>query len=406
MCFAVKRGLDMIFGYYFRLLKLTKIKWLSVFFAKVLYIFRIIKFKINELKVPKTKVDMSYEEALEIVENTHPDIKAKMNCNNLPINDEIDLSIVVPVYNYASKIQANIESVLAQKTKYNYQLILVDDGSTDGSRDIVLKYENLKNVKVILQDNKGIAGARNTGIDAANGKYLMFIDCDDTIHDDMVETMLNCAFENDNDIVMTAHSLVKERNGQVTSVIPNIYPDADLYNYGKEAKILNYPGLPWGKVYKREMFNNVRFLEGYWYEDTIIHWLLFSQCKSFKYIPKVEYDYMWYENNFSHVQGGKKSVKSIDRYWMLKVIIEQYLKIGLEKNKLFYILLLTHLSQYYYSDISNLEKRTVDALFILACELFDEYKPNRKYKLPYKLRKIEKSLTERNIELWKMYSVM
>lgn len=394
----------MIYGFYFRFLKFTHNKVLSSILAKLARIVFCIRFIINKLKIKKHIVDMSIEDAHKIVEKTHPDPRIKPEYNNCEIDESLDLSIIVPVYNYANLIEKNIKSVLNQKTKYKYKLILVDDGSTDGARDILLKYKDNPNVKVILQENQGIAGARNTGIENANGKYLMFIDCDDEIHDDMIETLLDRAYEKNCDIVMCAHNLVKERNGQVLDVIPNVYPDRDWLKYGEDAKILNFAGLPWCKVYKREMFNDVRYFPKYWYEDNIIQWLIFSKSKNFSYVSKIEYEYRWYENNFSHVQGNNKNNKSIDSYWILKAILEQYEKIGLPYDKKFYIMLLTHLSTYYYTSFANLDSQVIEALFMLAHELLEKYKPQKPYKLPYMLKVVEKSIFTKDIELWKLAS--
>ena len=343
--------------------------------------------------------------ARKLIETTYPDPMGRAIIVNPEIEKELDLSIVVPVYNYAGLIEKNIESILRQKTKYQFQLILVDDGSTDGAREIVMNYQSHPQVKVLLQENQGIAGARNSGINHAAGRYLMFIDCDDTVHDDMVETLLDRAYAENCDIVMCAHNLSKEKNGQVYQVIPNIYPGKNLLGYKNGDTIMNYAGLPWCKVYKREMWNQVRFLPGYWYEDTIIQMLLFTQCKKFSYVPKVCYEYRWYENNFSHIQGKSTNIKCIDRYWMLLIIIQMYKDMKLPLDGRFYTLLLKHLSAYYYPTIANLDEKVIEGLFVLGCDILDKYRPKEKVKLPYMLRVTEKAMVNRDIELWKLASV-
>ena len=395
----------MIYGFYFRFLKLTKNKPFSIILAKIAHFLYVCLFEIKRLFRRRQRTAMTKEEALAIVNDVYVKQAAARSVPvNPPIREDLDLSIVVPVYNYVHLIRANIESILNQKTKYRYELILVDDGSTDGSRDILLEYKDLPNVQVIFQTNQGIAGARNTGINAAAGKYLMFVDCDDTIHDDMVETMMDRACRDNCDIVMCAHNLAKEHHGQVYQVVPIVYPQKDLMKYGKRAEMLNYAGLPWCKVYKREMWNDIRYLLGYWYEDTLIQWLLFPQCKKFAYVPRVEYEYRWYENNFSHVQGGVKNYKSIDRYWMLLEIIGYYQAMGFPMDEMFYVLLLTHLSTHYYSSFTGLKDEIVDALFVLARDVLEHYKPEKRYRLPYMLRITEKALLQGDLSLWKLAS--
>lgn len=394
----------MIHAFYFRFFKLIQSEWISVLLAKIAYFFYLAKFTLKKWMIKRYVVGGGPDIALKIVSSVHPDPSGRLICQRSVSEASIDLSIIVPVYNYAKLIRQNIESILSQNTQYTYELILVDDGSTDGARDIVCSYADDPRVNVICQQNQGIAGARNTGLNNARGQYIMFVDCDDVVTSDIVETLMQKAYKDNCDIVMCAHDLVKERDGVVNSVIPNIYSSWNLSGYSKDASILNYAGLPWCKVYKRKLWENVRFLPGYWYEDTIIHALLFTQCKNFAYIPHVCYHYRWYDNNFSHVQGKRTNPKCIDRYWMLVPIFEQAVALGVTNSDCFYTMLLQHLSTYYYNTIQGMDEDVVEALFVLACDLFRKYRPSRKVKLPYILCQVEKSLIEQNINLWKLAS--
>ena len=233
----------------------------------------------------------------------------------------------------------------------------------------------------------------------------MFVDCDDAVKENIIETLLKPAKEQDLDIVMGAHDLVKKKDGMITEIIPNIYPQKNLLGYKNGDEIMNYAGLPWAKVYKRKLFEQVRFFPGYWYEDTIIQSLLFTQCESFAYMPTVIYDYSWHESNFSHTQGGKNQPKAVDRYWLLSAIAKQYEKMGLPIDAKFYTMLLKHISMYYYRTIATLPEEVIQAMFVAGRELLLKYKPDEKVKLPYMLRLTEKAVLENNIELWKLCSV-
>ena len=96
-------------------------------------------------------------------------------------------SVVIPVYNKKSSIQATIQSVLAQ-TLRDYEVIVVNDGSTDDSLSVARSFE-ARGVRVIDQPNQGVSVARNTGILAAEGEYISFLDADDTWHPDYLETI-------------------------------------------------------------------------------------------------------------------------------------------------------------------------------------------------------------------------
>lgn len=394
----------MIYGFYFRFYGKFHNSVFSSVLAKLAYMLYCCVFFLKKLSHKRVSVDVNIDDARNIVNGIHPRLDSHPVYENKPIDDNIDLSIVVPVYNYVDIIESNIDSILNQKTEYNYQLIIVDDGSTDGAADVLKRYADNPKVKLIFQKNAGIGAARNTGINNADGKYLMFVDCDDIVHDDIVETLMNKAYSENYDMVMCAHNLSKERNGAIYEIVPNVYPKYNLIGYKNGDKIMNLAGLPWCKVYKREIWNNVRFFPGYWYEDTIIQFLIFMQCKNYAYIPKIEYEYKWYEKNFSHTQGNSASPKSIDTYWLLIEILEQYKKNNMPVDDRLYTLVLRHISTYYYGSVKNLDSKVVEALFVLAKDIYSEYKPNHKVKLPFMLRQVEKSFDNNDIELWKLAS--
>lgn len=393
----------MKYGFYFRLYRIFKSEWICCVLADLLYALYLCKYIIKKMFLKKEHVNLSYEQACEVVEALYRKPVSNPEYINPKVKNELDLSIVIPVYNHVDILENNIESVLNQKTKYNYEVILVDDGSTDGAREFLLNYKDKNNVKLIFQENGGIGAARNTGINNASGKYLMFIDCDDIVHDNIVELLMNKAYEENYDMVVAAHNLVKEKNGVVYSIVPNVYPERNLAGYKNGDAIMNLPGLPWAKVYKRNLWDNVRFFPGYWYEDTIIQPLIFTQCKSYAYVGQVVYDYKWYESNFTHDQCGKSTPKVIDRYWILTDILEHYKKMKIQDDKVFYTLLLRQLCCFFYRDVRRCPE-AVEALFVLAGELLKNNKPKEKVKLPYILRQTEKAFETKNIALWKLAS--
>ena len=94
-------------------------------------------------------------------------------------------SIIVPVYNVENYVDKCIKSILNQTYK-NYEVIIINDGSTDNSLNIINKYKNNKKIKIITQKNKGLSNARNNGMKMATGDYLLFIDSDDYIEDKLL----------------------------------------------------------------------------------------------------------------------------------------------------------------------------------------------------------------------------
>ena len=395
----------MIHDLYFRFLKISHNEKISILLSYIAKFVFFLRFLVKRLLLKKEIFEMNMDQAIEILRKTSPETTLKPDYSIVSSKLLYDLTIIVPVYNHLDVLARCIDSLINQETHFSYELILVDDGSTDGAQILVDEYGVQDNVKIIHQINSGIAGARNTGLRYSSGRYLMFVDCDDYVHDDLVESLMNRAEQVKADIVMCAHALVKVKNGVVTSRFPNIYPDNNMLGYKNGDEIMNYPGLPWGKVYKRELFEKVRFFPGYWYEDTIIHSLIFTQCKVYSYIPEVKYEYQWHESNFSHTQGGKGQKKSVDRYWLLQAILERSEELGFDKDAKFYTMLLKHVSAYYYPSVASLSEDIVQAMFIAGRELLLRCKPTEKVKLPYMLQQTEKALIEKDIALWKLCSV-
>lgn len=391
--------------FYLQFKKRIKNDFLSLIFANIAYFMFLCLYNVKKIFRKREYSSLSLTDAKELINKAFPHPDNSLEFVNPKINDKLDLSIVITVYNYADKLGDNIPTYLNQKTKYNYECIFVNDGSTDSSEEVIKKFSDDPKVKIVNRKNGGLSAARNSGINVAAGKYIMFIDCDDTINELMVEKLLNRAYSMDADIVMGAHNLIRISNNKINSILPSIYPRYNLLGYKNNDRIMNYPGFAWGKVYKRELFDDVRYPESYWYEDTVTHFLLFTKCKVFSYVEEPLYNYFWHDKNISQLQNNTRNLKVIDRYWLLIDIMKLYRDNNMPIDSRLYTLILKHVSAYYYKNIKLLDDCLVEALFIAAKELVDEYKPNEKTKLPYVLRQVEKAFEKKDINMWKLASV-
>ena len=113
------------------------------------------------------------------------------------------ISVIVPIYNCKNYIKRCVDSLLLG-THPNMEIILVNDGSTDGVEDVLATYENRDNVIIIHQENGGVSAARNRGLESATGQYIGFVDADDFVDEKMYSTLLTIATERDADIVQSA----------------------------------------------------------------------------------------------------------------------------------------------------------------------------------------------------------
>lgn len=178
----------------------------------------------------------------------------------------MQLSIIIPVYNVEDTLSRCVESVLSQSFT-DYEVILVDDGATDGSPRLVDKYaEKDARIKAIHQPNQGLSAARNTGIDRSTGKYLTFIDSDDFIETDTLSQLMSLLAQHPTwDMIEYS---VMERYGskqQNHLCLPNkVYSNMNEYWLTGKAYLHSYAC---NKVYKRELFDKVRFPKGKTFED-------------------------------------------------------------------------------------------------------------------------------------------
>lgn len=383
----------------------VKSEFIAEVLARLAYMLYCLRYLIKRTVTRKRIVEGNVEEARRRISEISGKPVSKIEIQNSTVDENIDLSVIIPVYNYESVLEAMLLSVLNQHTKFQYEVIVIDDGSREPAKEILRKYENEPKIMVIYQQNQGIAGARNTGLSHARGKYIMFVDCDDTIRSDMIEKFLDEAYRSDVDIVIGAHALVKEKNGVEISRRNDIYSLKNLEGYHDGDSIMNYPGLPWGKVYKRELFEQVRFPLNYWYEDTIVHFLLFRLAKSYTYLPEVFYDYRWYEGNFSKIQS-QSVPRAVQRYWMAELMLEESRRIGLPSDAVEYKVLLRHLGSFLFKSIQDFEEQDRVAVFNVSCELVSKHQAQGCKKMPFMLRELEKSLLTKDYARWVLVSTL
>lgn len=141
-------------------------------------------------------------------------------------------SVIIPVYNTEQYLDECIQSVLNQ-TQTEMEILLIDDGSTDKSYEIMCSYATqYANVKVFHQENKKLGAARNLGMEKATGKYVLFLDSDDYIEKNCLKELFNCTEENHLDFVTFDSEILVERTGSDTN-----YQIYDRSNLGIESKI-------------------------------------------------------------------------------------------------------------------------------------------------------------------------
>ena len=202
------------------------------------------------------------------------------------------ISIIVPTYNVEKYIRTCIESILAQ-TYRNIEVIIVNDGSTDQSlaviSDLICSHHN---IKVINQKNQGLSVARNTGIDAATGKYIAFVDADDKIKPDFVSSLYQIADKTGADIVRGSF---RDFNGNIPK---GWVPDFNVpTNYGTivldQFLSSNISFVVWSSIYRLDFINSnhIRFTPGILFEDADFTIRAYMLAKLVATSPEPNYAY-------------------------------------------------------------------------------------------------------------------
>lgn len=182
------------------------------------------------------------------------------------MKNSVYLSIIVPVYNVEKYIEQCIESIINQK-EIDFELILVNDGSTDRSLDICKEYKKRNDrIKIINQKNQGVSSARNNGVKLAKGKYIMFVDSDDYLYkDDCLKTIQKNIENKDYDIVMFNMLYMYENNGEkkydYLALFPKIHNEKIFESLIESNKLSISPCDKWIKKEFLEL-NNIFFEYG------------------------------------------------------------------------------------------------------------------------------------------------
>lgn len=174
-----------------------------------------------------------------------------------------DISIIVPAYNAGKYIERCLESLINQ-TKNELEFIIVNDGSTDNTEEIVKKIKD-KRIKYFKNKNQGIGKTRNFGISKAKGKYIMFLDSDDYLDDTACESLFDKAEKDDLDVVICDFYKVFEDG----TIIEERNPDFEDASLEENPEIISENLCPWAKIYKRSLItdNKIKFVEDLKYED-------------------------------------------------------------------------------------------------------------------------------------------
>lgn len=260
------------------------------------------------------------------------------------------ISVIIPVYKCGDYLENCVNSILNQ-TFSDYEIILVDDGSPDNSGKLCDELaEKNHNIIVLHQENQGQAAARNNGVKIARGKWLHFVDCDDTLHPQMLEALYNAVSENNVKLAVCSAvqggKIPEDFNCEKEVKFNTIEATEDnILNLCRNQKY--YYWVVWGKLIHKSIYEKYPLTEGRIYEDNAV------VCKWLYEAEKVALTdaelYFYYVNT----QGTTKRAfteKQLDVLWAFKEQIDFFHSLGYKK-------MTEHLATYYFEISANMQYR-------------------------------------------------
>lgn len=270
------------------------------------------------------------------------------------------ISVIIPAYNVGKYIEECIFSLVNQTYK-DIEIIIVDDGSTDNTREIIRGFEiEYPYIKCYDQVNSGVSVARNFGLQKATGDYIIFVDPDDYLDEKMLEHMYEKMMENNSDIVICGHNIFYEENPN--EYIKNIYNIDDTKTYNNIETInmmleLKVKGYVWDKLFRRiNLINhNFKFEEGRYVQDWYPVFREVALAQRISFINKPLYFYRQRKTSTIY----KKNKKLIDDYGhavnkINKFINENDYYINNNSIKVFYLETYYTLIRHYYLYFSTI----------------------------------------------------
>ena len=205
------------------------------------------------------------------------------------------VSVIIPVYNVAPYLREALDSVIHQTYRF-LQILIIDDGSTDGSGSVCDEYLVDPRVTVIHQENRGLSNARNVGLDLVTGEYVCFLDPDDVFHPGFIEELLKIMLSEHPDIAVCKYTVIATTGKTQKKKRQSYGPRLKQGKYGRIDSLralvdgrLN--AAVWNKLYRKEIWNNIRFPEGHNYEGTDTSFRILDICDTVYVTDKQLYYY-------------------------------------------------------------------------------------------------------------------
>ncbi len=238
------------------------------------------------------------------------------------------ISIIVPAYNVEKYIKTCLDSLINQ-TYSNFEIIVINDGSTDQTEEILRSYQSNPKFRIYSQKNGGLSAARNRGIKLANGELVCFIDSDDSVKSDYLEKLVAPFIEDvDVDITVCGYQ-EKFENSVINHVLKSQKITGRKVTKDLLIKQQDFNVLAWNKLYRKSLFtdNNIEYPAGQIHEDNLTTYKLFSHAQKVFYISDVLYIYQRTHSEITkNLYSKEKTLKRLQVKEQMAIEAGQYLQ--------------------------------------------------------------------------------
>lgn len=289
------------------------------------------------------------------------------------------VSVIVPVYNTEKYLEKCINSLVKQ-TLDRYEIILVNDGSTDGSEEIIEKFlkENRTLIKSFHQKNSGVSVARNKGVKEAEGEYIAFVDSDDYVTEDYLEAMYEEAKIHNSDVVISGFLMVSEKGEALSELKPTGYESGVHEEWA--LKIISAGG----RLFKKEFLkkHQISFPAGVRGEDAPVNLIANSLGKNIRVLQNTNYRYVQHSGSAMHNFKGLKNFHL--PYESLEDAIKYVKETGIVNGEAFFELTVMRMLAVFVFDFARgSEKEEIEKLCAYVKHILKTYIPGY-YKNPYR----------------------
>lgn len=220
------------------------------------------------------------------------------------------ISVIVPIYNVDKYLERCLNSIQNQSYK-DFEVLMIDDGSTDNSPLIAEKYSKVDvRFHFFQKSNGGQGSARNYGLDKSQGEYVAFVDSDDWIEKDYLLKLISCAEANQADVVMCGVERVWENGTRIRNPLSNKkeYIVTELHSFLNTVSYVS-----WDKLYRMELFEEIRFPCNMAFEDYATIPRVLARAKKIIGLPDILYNYYWRENSTTNVKKINRDILKAQR---------------------------------------------------------------------------------------------